>query len=1090
MDDSSFLADTQQAMVTLVDLRSSSCKVLEVMAERAQELPGAVQQGTSPGKDHQAKGPDSSHGHDSGCYTDSLDQPSPDVGQMSKEETEKGDRDGAELCVSGQDHVEPAVCSGQDVASVHPTEDVTSNPDPGKATAIQDGDLAGETGIKKPLQESQPPLPCLGTSLAVPDSDMAGIDPDMTILTNRRIALLSIFCSLEKTAGQAIRDLLRQDAAEVNPTALREISQARKNLLMATATALDMSNCPANQTNQNPTESHTSLLVSSSSHQNVQKKGEVSLEDPVQGQQCSANVRQRVGTIDEVEEELPIENEGPSDSSTAAEGQLDAGEREDLPSGSLEKKQEPEDLMWVGATPNSTEDTGSNDLPCDNLLKTIVEEEEDAATTTFDSLGKKESSEKTEEKCIQGKGSQEKDQSKREAALNSQPENQVENPHLLLDRPQQKVPKESAVASTTQVKSGHLEEPKEKKIQGKKAEKRGKLEDGITSHTKVNSGAPSSTEALSNTKMKRRHSEEPAKNVVLPPNNPVKEDLADYKVKTEIPSTCNSLEKIRQPENPKKPVRETPPEGKDKTEIPSNNQAKMGQSEEPSKNIVLHPYNPMKDGSSDDKDKTGVPSTCSSLKKIWQPEKPKCPAALKEDPPEAKGKTGAPSNTHVKTGQSESESKLLSKNPAYVDSPDNRDMPGDPSTYNSLEKRGQSEKPKSPLKEERPGNKDKASSNTQVKMGQSEEPAKKGILPSNFHPVKDKSKDKAKVPSDTQEEKRKSECPLKKRQDEKAEDLDLGQKDHCSLSREPLAQDEITAEEEDEITSLKKVLRDIDLPQEQGNATAEKETPIKAKEQETHEVKGCQPVCSNSKKLETVVVNKRDEIEEENASTSGKQGLIVQIRGDTSCHGAQLEMPTSTEIPKKASVKTWMNRKISFLIAVIVGLYNFLTSWSRKEQPPDANSYSKTDTTGIPLEHDVQVHVYHMQSQDQDTPPGTPQDQDTPPDTADHGDGQVDDHNTPEWLIQEDVDDDDLYGPTDNPATTDSATFTAEPCTEGPEGGELAVDAGFGSHAVLPIDQLSATLYRMCCQPRVLWSQKFSIIGRQKEVNQDESDYI
>ena len=95
------------------------------MAERSQDLhvPGAVQQGTSPDKDHQAKGPDISQSHDSGCYTDSLDQPSADdLGKTSKEETENGV--GAELCVSGrgkerEGQVEPAVCSGQDV---QPTE--------------------------------------------------------------------------------------------------------------------------------------------------------------------------------------------------------------------------------------------------------------------------------------------------------------------------------------------------------------------------------------------------------------------------------------------------------------------------------------------------------------------------------------------------------------------------------------------------------------------------------------------------------------------------------------------------------------------------------------------------------------------------------------------------------------------------------------------------------------------------------------------------------------------------------------------------------------------------------------------------------
>ncbi|XP_078572688.1 uncharacterized protein LOC144859695 [Branchiostoma floridae x Branchiostoma japonicum] len=940
------------------------------MAEWSQDLhvPGAVQHDTSPDKDQQAKGPNISHSHDSGCYTNSLDQPSPDdLGKTSKEETENGV--GAELCVSGrgkerEGQVELAVSSGQDVASVQPTEDVASNPDPGKTTEAQDGDLAGETGIKKPLQESQPPLSCSGASLAVPDSDM-------TSLRGRRIALLSIFRSLEKTACQAIRDLDCQNTAEVNPAALHQISQARENLLLATTTAYT-SDCPAKQTNQNPTEAHAHLPVSSSSQQN-------------------------------------LVNEGYQDNT-----HVKIGQSQELKTGIL------------------TNITAKEDQPTCN----------------------------SQEKRVQSE----------------KPKNPVKN------------------------------DPQE-----------GKDKTGV----------------LSNIKMKRRHSEELAKNVVLPPNNPVKEDSTDYKVKTGVPSTGNSLEKRGQPaaEKPKKPaVKETPLEGKDKTEIPSNNQAKMGQSEEQAKTIVLHPYYPIKEGSPDDRDKAGVPSTCSSLKKIWQPEKPKDQAAVKEDPSEAKDKTEVPSNTHAKTGQSESESKLLSKNPASVDSPDNKDRPGVPSTCSSLQKIRQPEKPKnpaavkedppegkdktggpsnthvkigqsepkskllsknpanedspdnkgktgvssthreteklkSPVKEEPSKNKDKAgvSSNTQVKMGQTEEPAKKGIMSKNFHPVKDNGKDKTSVPSNSQEERSRAEYPLKKGtlskksvKDDKA--VDLGQNDHCSLSREQLVQNEIIVEEEDEITTLKKVLSDFILPEEQEDATAEKGTPIKAEEDE---VRGSQPVCSNSKKLETVVVNKRDEIEEENTSTSGKQGLIVQIRGDTSCHGAQ-EMPTSTEIPKKASLKTWMNRKLSFLIAVIVGLYSFLTSWSHKEKPPDANSFSKTDTSGITVEHDVQIHVYHMQSEDQDTP----QDQNTPPDTDDHGDDQVDDHNTPEWLVLEDVDeDDDLYGgPTDEPSSTDSATVTAALCTEGPEGGQIAVDAGFGSHAVLPTDQLPATASGHCSQ--------------------------
>ncbi|XP_019638419.1 PREDICTED: uncharacterized protein LOC109480629 isoform X1 [Branchiostoma belcheri] len=194
------------------------------------------------------------------------------------------------------------------------------------------------------------------------------------------------------------------------------------------------------------------------------------------------------------------------------------------------------------------------------------------------------------------------------------------------------------------------------------------------------------------------------------------------------------------------------------------------------------------------------------------------------------------------------------------------------------------------------------------------------------------------------------------------------------------------------------------------------------------EEKGSQSVCLKKPKL-IIASKKRDE--KQKASTNRNQGFLVQIRGDSSSSQGHHETPPNTKTPKKASIQTW-SQKTSFLIALLVQLYAFLKSWIHKEKPPDVKS-CKTDTAGIVLEHDVQV--YHMHAdEDQDTC--------TPPDSANHGDDQqADDHNPPEWLVQEDVDDDDIYLGTDNPTdhSTPSTTVTADPCTEGPEGGQIAI---------------------------------------------------
>ncbi|XP_066302380.1 enolase-phosphatase E1-like [Branchiostoma lanceolatum] len=380
---------------------------------------------------------------------------------------------------------------------------------------------------------------------------------------------------------------------------------------------------------------------------------------------------------------------------------------------------------------------------------------------------------------------------------------------------------------------------------------------------------------------------------------------------------------------------------------------------------------------------------------------------------------------------------------------------------NMQEKRVESSKskcavlPKKSPKKDPPEDRDEIGnpSNTKTKKKES---AKSGVLLNNrMTEDRHEDKDKAGVPSDSLEMKSSSK-PVNRCHDadqdrdrkKKSGDMrDHGknitpeQQKPSSLSWEPLVQGEAIVEvKDDDITTFKKLLRQISLPEGQEDATAEEKTLIKAKEQETtHKVSQKKPELKRAS-------NKRDE-KLENAPTSGKQGCIVQIRGDSSpCHGDQ-ETPSDTEIPKRASLKTWMNRKISFLIVLLLALYNFLTSWSHKDQPPDVKSY-KTNTSEIALDHVVHVQVYHMQREDQDSPPDTS--------TADNGDNQVHDYYLPDWLVQEDVDDDDLNlgadDPTvDHPAPITSVTVTADLCTEGSEGGQIAVLVG--GHTVQQTDE-------------------------------------